>query len=189
MTATAHNLKVVNIKTTKALVLGKYALKSINKLRAEYGSSDINKRPITLKQFVDTTNVMSDRDNDNGMITLNIYYEDGCSSTTGFPNFGLTTTSNNSNLIIDGDIAILNIDISLKAGSAKFHKKYLDQIFNALAQDEVHFDLKYVLPKSVDKLGYSRLLKAENADIEKCECKYISKNFIDADFNSPAKKG
>jgi hypothetical protein len=190
MTAIAHKLKAVNIKTSKSIVLGKEALNKINELRAEHGSSDINKLPITLKQFVETTNVMSYRDNDNGMVELGMsFMNDGCPSHTDLPGFGVTVTSNNSNLTIDGDFALLNIDVSMKAGSSKREKEYFNLISNALVQDEVYFELGYRSSESVDERGYSKGLEAENADIEKCECKYISKNFIVADFNSPAKKG
>ena len=131
----------------------------VNEMRAKFGEKKSHKKPILLKEFLESCNVMQNRDEKNGMISLSIHYIDDndIPCARNFPNFGLEVNSN-SNLSLTNDEVILNIDFTVKAGSQKWQKNEISECAQILAGKECKVRLIITLDETTEWAGHSSII-------------------------------
>jgi hypothetical protein len=170
-------VKTITMKSKSPIKIdGSKMLSLINNIRAGYGEEGSHKEPISLESFLSSCNVMQNRDETHGMISLSLNYvnKESIPCTRDFPNFGLEVSSSSNLSQHDGEVH-LDIDFTVKAGSPKWQKNEIAECAEALSSSECAVKILVTLDEKTEWAGRSsiielkdfsnRMISVENFDV------------------------
>ncbi len=154
----SKNVKQFSIKTrTPIEILPHKLLEAINKLRREHAHTPQKRRPILLDEAIKRLNLFSLRDAEHSMLTFKLSYSlgDRLPCVRAFPNYGINVKSV-STMRKEAEKLILDVNLILKAGRAKWHFEEITECYEILISGKYFLELEVILEKSTDSAGYSQ---------------------------------
>lgn len=157
-------MKTITLRSKSPIKIdGPKMLSLINNIRAEYGEEGSHREPISLEAFISSCNVLQNRDETHGMISLSLNYvnKENTPCTRDFPNFGLEVSSI-SNLSLHDDEVHLNIDFTVKAGSPKWQKNEIAECAEVLSSSECNIKILVTLDEKTEWAGRSSIIELKD---------------------------
>ena len=142
-------------------------LEAINDLRKEFGDNKKDKAPIELSKALSKINLFQNRNAEKGMLSFRLAYEDEDESpcVRDFPNFGLDVQSD-SKLEQIGDRLLLSVDITVKAGKAKWQLVEISECAKIFESGKFTLALNVTLDETTEWGGHSAFVTTVQDELD-----------------------
>ena len=142
-------------------------LETINDLRKEFGDKKKDKAPIELSKALSKVNLFQNRDAEKGMLSFSLAYEDEdeLPCVRKFPNFGLDVQSD-SKLEQIGDRLLLSVDITVKAGKAKWQLVEVSECAKIFESGKFTLALNVTLDETTEWGGHTAFVTTVQDELD-----------------------
>lgn len=142
---------------------GKEMLSLINSMRNQYGEEALHRQPTSLNEFISNCNIIQNRDENHGMISLSLNYinKDDIPCTRDFPNFGLSVQSVSSLSLHDEDV-FLNVEFTVKAGSQKWQRNEIAECAEIFSSGDCTIRIMLTLDEKTEWAGHSSIVELQD---------------------------